>query len=111
MNKNGTFIALAILLSTSLALAQEDWDAVEIKIHPVSGHVSYIEGRGGNIGLFIGEDGIFLVDDQYAPLTDKIVAAIREVSDEPIRFLVNTHMHPDHVGGNENFGRMGTLIF
>ena len=54
---------------------------------------------------------MFLIDDQYAPLTDKIVAAVRTVSDKPIRFLVNTHMHPDHTGGNENFGKMGTLIF
>ncbi len=92
------------------ATAQE-FDDVEMTIHPVSGNVSYIEGRGGNIGLFTGEDGVFLIDDQYAPLTDKIVAAIREISNEPIRFLVNTHMHPDHTGGNENFGRMGTLIF
>jgi glyoxylase-like metal-dependent hydrolase (beta-lactamase superfamily II) len=102
---------MAILLSAPAVHAQQDWDAVEIKVHPVAGNVSYIEGRGGNIGLFTGEDGAFLIDDQYAPLTDRIVAAIREVTDEPIRFLVNTHMHPDHVGGNENFGRMGTLIF
>ncbi len=94
-----------------IAAAAQDFDDVEITIHPVSGAVSYIEGRGGNIGLFTGEDGIFLIDDQYAPLTDRIVAAIRDVSDEPIRFLVNTHMHPDHTGGNENFGRMGTMIF
>jgi len=89
----------------------QDLDDVEIKVHPVSGNVSYLEGSGGNIGLFVGEDGVFLVDDQYALLTDRIVAAIRTVSDEPIRFLINTHMHPDHVGGNENFGKMGTLIF
>ena len=63
------------------------------------------------MGLFVGDDGVFLIDDQYAPLTDRIVAAIREISDEPIRFLVNTHMHPDHTGGNENFGEMGTTIF
>lgn len=100
-----------LLAYTQAALAQQDWDAVEMKVHPVAGKVSYIEGSGGNIGLFTGEDGVFLIDDQYAPLTDKIVAAIRTVSAEPIRFLVNTHMHPDHTGGNENFGRMGTLIF
>lgn len=102
---------IAIPFIAAQAFAQQDWDAVEVIVHPVSGSVSYIEGSGGNIGLFVGEDGVFLIDDQYAPLTDKIVAAIRGVSDEPIRFLVNTHMHPDHVGGNENFGRMGTLIF
>ena len=92
------------------ALAQ-DFDDVVVSVHGVSGNVSYIAGRGGNIGLFIGEDGVFLIDDQYAPLTEKIVAAIQAISDEPIRFLVNTHMHPDHTGGNENFGRLGTLIF
>jgi glyoxylase-like metal-dependent hydrolase (beta-lactamase superfamily II) len=93
------------------AAVAQDFDSVEMKVHPVSGNVSYIEGMGGNIGLFTGEDGVFLIDDQYAPLTDKIVAAIRTVSDGPIRFLVNTHMHPDHTGGNENFGKMGTMIF
>jgi len=92
------------------ALAQ-DFDSVEMTVHPVSGSFSYIEGMGGNIGLFTGDDGVFLIDDQYAPLTEKIVAAIRTVSDSPIRFLVNTHMHPDHTGGNENFGKMGALIF
>lgn len=103
---------LIILLGfVSGVAAAQDFDDVEVTIHPVAGSVSYIEGRGGNIGLFVGEDGVFLIDDQYAPLTEKIVAAIRGVSNEPIRFLVNTHMHPDHTGGNENFGRMGTMIF
>jgi len=97
-------------VATNPCFAQ-DLDDVEIKVHPVSGNVSYLEGSGGNIGLFVGEDGVFLIDDQYALLTERIVAAIRTVSNEPIRFLINTHMHPDHVGGNENFGKMGTLIF
>lgn len=102
--------AALVPLACGVALAQ-DFDSVEMSVHPISGNVSYIEGMGGNIGLFTGEDGVFLIDDQYAPLTDKIVAAIRTVSDAPIRFLVNTHMHPDHTGGNENFGKMGTVIF
>ncbi len=111
-NRYGTTLLAAVLLTgAQTVLAQQDWDAIEMTVHPVSGSVSYIEGSGGNIGLFAGDDGVFLIDDQYAPLTEKIVAAIRTVSSEPIRFLVNTHMHPDHVGGNENFGRMGTLIF
>jgi glyoxylase-like metal-dependent hydrolase (beta-lactamase superfamily II) len=110
MHKVITRLVWAAVALPMATLAQ-DFDDVEMTIHPAAGSVSYIEGRGGNIGLFIGEDGVFLIDDQYAPLTDKIVAAIREVSDEPIRFLVNTHMHPDHTGGNENFGRMGTMIF
>ncbi len=106
-----TLMAIVLLGGAQQAIAQQDWDAVEMIVHPVSGNVSYIEGSGGNIGLFAGDDGVFLIDDQYAPLTDKIVAAVRTVSAEPIRFLVNTHMHPDHTGGNENFGKMGTLIF
>jgi len=101
-------LPVALLACGSFA---QDYSDVEITIHNVTGNVSYIEGSGGNIGLFTGEDGVFLIDDQYAPLTNRIVAAIRELSDAPIRFLVNTHMHPDHTGGNENFGRMGTLIF
>ncbi len=100
----------ATILPVCNAIAQE-FDDIEVSVHPVAGNVSYIEGRGGNIGLFVGDDGVFLVDDQFAPLTDKIVAAVRSVSPEPIRFLINTHMHPDHTGGNENFGNMGTLIF
>ncbi len=99
---------LAIGLTSAVA---QELDDVQITVHPVSGNVSYLEGSGGNIGLFTGEDGVFLIDDQYALLTEKIVAAIRTVSNEPIRFLINTHMHPDHVGGNENFGKLGTLIF
>jgi len=102
--------AAFLFLTIGIANAQ-DFDSVEMMVHPVSGNVSYIEGMGGNIGLFTGEDGVFLIDDQYAPLTDKITAAIRTVSDGPVRFLVNTHMHPDHTGGNENFGKMGTMIF
>jgi len=108
--QNSLFL-LGSLVACINPLAAQDLDDVEISVHPVSGNVSYLEGSGGNIGLFVGEDGVFLIDDQYAPLTERIVAAIRTVSDEPIRFLINTHMHPDHVGGNENFGKMGTLIF
>ena len=106
-----TLTSILVCAAAQTVVAQQDWDAIEMKVHSVSGNVSYIEGSGGNIGLFTGDDGVFLIDDQYAPLTDKIVAAIRTVSSEPIRFLVNTHMHPDHVGGNENFGKMGTTIF
>ncbi|MDH4071594.1 MAG: MBL fold metallo-hydrolase [Gammaproteobacteria bacterium] len=104
-------VLISAVIAVPGAIVAQEFDDVTVKIHPVAGNVSYIEGRGGNIGLFTGEDGVFLIDDQYAPLTEKIVAAVREVSDEPIRFLVNTHMHPDHTGGNENFGRSGTMIF
>jgi glyoxylase-like metal-dependent hydrolase (beta-lactamase superfamily II) len=67
-------------------------------------------GGGGNIGFSVGEDGVFVIDDQYAPLTEKIIAAIREISDQPIKFLVNTHWHGDHTGGNENMTKQGTTI-
>jgi glyoxylase-like metal-dependent hydrolase (beta-lactamase superfamily II) len=87
-----------------------DWDAVEISIHHVAGNVHYLQGRGGNIGLSIGEDGVIMIDDQFAPLTDRIVSAIGEVSNGDIRFLINTHVHPDHTGGNENLGKMGVVI-
>jgi len=93
------------------AQRRRNFDTVEIKTHNVAGNVYMLEGTGGNIGVSIGEDGVFLIDDQFAPLTKKIVSAIRKLSDKEIRFLVNTHIHPDHTGGNENFGRMGTLIF
>lgn len=106
-----TFVSFMLLTAAHASFAQDDMDAVEMIVHPVAGNVSYIEGRGGNIGLFHGDDGVFLIDDQFAALTDKIVAAVRTVSSAPIRFLINTHLHPDHTGGNENFGKMGTTIY
>lgn len=84
---------------------------VKIAATPVSDRVYMITGEGGNIGLFIGEDGTFLIDDQFAPLTEKIVAAIKSVGGDFPKFLINTHYHGDHTGGNENLGHGGTLIF
>ena len=103
---------LCLFLWTSLsAVAQErDFSAVEIKTHKITDTIYMLEGAGGNIGMSAGEDGVFLIDDQFAPLTDKIVAAIKKVSDKDIRFLINTHIHPDHTGGNENFGKQGVII-
>src|SRR5262249_7588757 len=66
---------------------------------------------GGAIGMLTGPDGVLMVDSQFAPLTDKIVAAVKQVSNTPIKFLINTHVHPDHTGGNENLGKMGVTIF
>jgi len=87
-----------------------DWDTVEIKTDDLGSGIYMLEGFGGNIGVSIGEDGIILIDDEYAPLTEKIVAALRRLSDRPIRFVINTHWHGDHTGGNENLGKMGALI-
>ncbi len=93
------------------ASAQEDRFAkVEIKTTDLGGGVYMMVGAGGNLGLSTGDDGAFLIDDQFAPLSTKIKAAIAAHSDTPVRFLVNTHWHGDHAGGNENFGRDGAII-
>ena len=100
-----------LVLSSALiampAVAQQD---VQIQTVAVATGVHMLVGSGGNIGVSSGPDGVFVIDDQFAPLTEKIVAAIRGFSDRPIRFVVNTHWHFDHVGGNENLGNMGALI-
>ena len=82
----------------------------EIVPHHVAGTFYYLEGAGGNIGLSIGDDGVVMIDDQFAPLTDKILDAIRGLNDGELRFVINTHVHPDHTGGNENLGKMGIVI-
>ncbi len=97
-------------LWTMPLVAQRDWDAVEIRTVPLGGGVYMLMGSGGNIGLSVGEDGAFIVDDQFAPLTEKIKAAIAEVTDRPVEWVLNTHWHGDHTGGNENFGGSGALI-
>ena len=109
----GLLLGLPAVLLTVATRAQRgdvDWDAVEIDTHHVRGTVHYVSGRGGHVGLSVGDDGVIMVDDQFAPLTDRILAAIRGISNGDIRFLINTHVHGDHVGGNENLGRMGILI-
>ena len=109
MSLKKIFIFIGCLVATS-AFAQQDFSKVQIKTIPVADGVYLLAGRGGNIGLFVGQDGAFLIDDQYAPLTDKILEAISAVTDKPVRFLVNTHWHGDHTGGNENIGKGGTII-
>ncbi len=90
--------------------AQTDYSNVQIKATKLSGNFYTLEGAGGTIGVLAGPDGVFMVDSQFAPLTDKIVAAIKTISDGRLRFLVNTHVHPDHTGGNENFGKLGVTL-
>jgi glyoxylase-like metal-dependent hydrolase (beta-lactamase superfamily II) len=99
-----------IALSISFAPAAQS-DEVKITATPVAEQIYMVTGKGGNIGLFVGEDGTFLIDDQFAPLTEKIVAAIKSVGGDFPRFLINTHYHGDHTGGNENLGKGGALIF
>ncbi len=92
-------------------LAQEDdFGGVEIKTIRIDDGLHMMTGSGGNLAVSVGGDGAFLVDDQFAPLTEKIQAAISKITDKPVRFVINTHWHHDHVGGNENFGKAGSLI-
>ena len=88
----------------------QDFSNVEIKTIKVADGIYMLMGRGGNIGVSAGEDGVFMIDDQFAPLTEKIKQAVASISNLPIRFLLNTHWHFDHTGGNENFGKGGSVI-
>jgi glyoxylase-like metal-dependent hydrolase (beta-lactamase superfamily II) len=92
------------------AAPQQDFSKVEIKTTKLTDSYYTLEGSGGTIGILVGPDGVFMVDTQYAQLTEKIVAAIKQVSSGPIRFMVNTHVHPDHTGGNENFAKLGVTL-
>jgi len=106
-------LVTSIVLTTLGAvpvLAQQDMSNVQIRTEKAGGNVYALFGRGGNIGLSVGEDGAFLIDDQFAPLTGKILAAVGELTDEPVRFVINTHWHGDHTGGNENLGEAGATI-
>jgi glyoxylase-like metal-dependent hydrolase (beta-lactamase superfamily II) len=105
-------MAAAIVLSVPLAAAAQDDDfsKVEIKAEKVAGTVYMLTGSGGNIGVSIGEDGVLIVDDQFAPLAPKIRAAIKGITEKPLRFVLNTHWHGDHVGGNEAFAGDATII-
>ena len=104
--------ALIALLSLAAGPvgAQVNYDTVRVRTVPVSGNVYMLMGAGGNIGLAVGDDAVFVVDDQYAPLTRKILDAIAAITPKPVRFVLNTHWHFDHVGGNENLGEAGALI-
>ncbi len=101
---------LALALVAAAAEAQQDLSKVEVKTIPAAGGVTMLTGSGGNLAVSVGADGVFLVDDQYAPLSEKIRAAIATLSDKPIRFVLNTHWHGDHTGGNENMGKAGAIL-
>jgi glyoxylase-like metal-dependent hydrolase (beta-lactamase superfamily II) len=103
-------LATAMLALAIPAAAQQNFDAVEVRTETVAPNIAVIFGAGGNIGVTWGPDGTVVIDDQYAPLTPRIEAAITALGATPARFLINTHWHGDHTGGNENFGRRGTII-
>jgi cyclase len=107
----GMLIGVAVAaVSGGIVLAQQDFSQVQIKTTRIGGNFYTLEGSGGTIGVLAGPDGVLMVDAQFAPLSDKIVAAIKQISDGRIRFLVNTHVHGDHTGGNENIGKLGATI-
>jgi cyclase len=114
-------IALAATLLAATAHAQQapatppaapfiDWEKIQIKTTDLGNNTYMLEGQGGNITIAVGTDGIIMVDGQFAPLSDKIKAAIKAVSPLPIKYLVNTHFHGDHTGGNENFAKDGVTV-
>lgn len=100
---------ISVIVFPNIAFSQK-FEDVEIKSAKLSDDVYVITGKGGNLGLLIGKDGNILIDDQFAPLTNKILDVIHNLTNQPIKFLINTHWHPDHTGGNENFGKLGSLI-
>ena len=105
-------LAALAISSTAGAQGQQDFSKVEIKTNKVSNNFYTLDGQGGTIGVLAGPDGVFQVDGQFAPLSEKIAAAIRQISGgSTAKFLVNTHVHGDHTGGNENFAKMGATIF
>src|SRR6266478_7228815 len=113
-----TWMALALVGAalvcgqTAMAQQNQDFSKVQIKVTRVSGNIYMLEGAGGNIGASVGEDGIVIVDDQFAPLADKIQAALKElrITDKPVRFVINTHYHGDHTGGNVPFNKAGSTL-
>ncbi len=102
--------ALSVVMAAPIAAAQERFDDVQIATTPLTDGLFMLEGAGGNMGVLVGDDGMLVIDDQYAPLAGRIKDALTALSDQPVRYLLNTHWHFDHTGGNEAFGERGTVI-
>lgn len=108
----GRFLQIIVLSLACghTAVAEEEFQDIEIETIQAGDGIYMLTGKGGNLGISVGDDGGFLIDDQFAPLTEKIQAAIAKISDKPVRFVLNTHWHPDHTGGNENLGKSGVTL-
>ncbi|WP_411280458.1 MBL fold metallo-hydrolase [Gemmatimonas sp.] len=102
-------LASCCVVASPLA-AQVNYDTIQVRAVQLTPGLHVLFGAGGNIGVSTGVDGTFIIDDQFAPLTPKIVAAIRTLTEKPVKFVLNTHWHGDHSGGNENFGNAGAVI-
>lgn len=102
---------IALFFAAPEPVAQgQDFSKVEIKVHKITDSVYMLEGAGGNIGASVGEDGIVVIDDEFLPLADKIEAALKGITDKPVKFVINTHWHGDHTGGNPHFGEKAPII-
>ena len=108
--KNNLIATLLFFIAFSTCIYSQNFDSVEIKATKLTESIYMLEGSGGNIGALVGNDGIIIIDDQFAPLTEKIKTALSKISNKPVRFVINTHFHGDHAGGNENFGGQGAII-
>lgn len=103
-------LPLTLWLLSLSAMAQQDFSKVQIKVQKVAGNVYMLEGAGGNIGASVGDDGVLIIDDQFAPLAEKIRAALKGINPGPLKFVLNTHWHADHTGSNPIFGKEATII-
>ena len=110
VRRNAWIASSLLFVGLGSITAQPDFAAAKVGTVRVADNLHMLTGPGGNIGVLTGEDGTFLIDDQYAPLADKVRAAFEAISSSPVRFVVNTHWHDDHTGGNENLGETGALI-
>lgn len=110
MNRYFALVVSIIVCSPALVARAQDLSKVEIKSSPVAGSVYMLQGSGGNIGVSVGADGILIVDDQFAPLADKIRAALKTLGEGQLRYVLNTHWHGDHTGGNAQFGVEASII-
>jgi cyclase len=103
-------VILSALVAVSAFAQQQDFSKVQMKVVKVAGNVYMLQGAGGNIGVSVGDDGIVIVDDQFAGMAPKIKEALKAITNKPVKYVINTHYHGDHTGGNEIFGKEGTII-
>lgn len=110
VSKLKTFTLLVVICSSLISYGQRDWSKVEITSEKLSDNIYVLFGSGGNIGLVVGQENAYLIDDQFGPLTQKIIDHVQTLTEKPIKWVMNTHWHGDHTGGNENLAHQGAII-